>query len=60
MDISPLCYKVAYKVQMVVEGQGHFAKCLLLRIILPVVECYTKSQKLCGVLGGGSAASDNL
>ena len=26
LDILPLCHKVAYKSQMVVEGQGHFAK----------------------------------
>ena len=28
LDVSPLCYKVAYETQMVVEGQGYFAKYL--------------------------------
>ena len=30
MDVSSLRYKVAYKPQMVAEGQGHFTKCGLL------------------------------
>ena len=37
MDVSPLCYKLAYEPHTVVEGQGHFAQ-------TPITTNYTTSS----------------